>query len=47
MVKRIIELIPTLGLYPSLLTVAQGAETPESQEDAIGRTPPTIELRKR
>jgi hypothetical protein len=42
MVTRIIRLMLALGLFTSVATVAQGAEAPESQEGAIGQTPPRL-----
>ncbi len=42
MVTRIIQLIMALGLFTSVLTVSHGAEPPESQEGAIGQTPPRL-----
>jgi hypothetical protein len=42
MFTRIIELILALGLFTGVVTVAQGAEPPESEEGAIGRTPPRL-----
>jgi hypothetical protein len=44
---RITELILALGLFTIRPAVVQEAEMRESQEDAIGQTPPTTELHQR
>jgi hypothetical protein len=40
--RGIIELILAFGLLASVASLAQGADTPESQEGAIGGTPPRL-----
>jgi hypothetical protein len=40
--RPIIELILAFGLLASMASLSQGADTAESQEDAIGRTPPRL-----
>jgi hypothetical protein len=42
--KRIIVMILALGMITSVVPVAQAADTPESQQDAIGETPPRLSL---
>ncbi len=44
--RRIIELILVLGMLTSVVSIARGADGPESQQDAIGQTPPRLSLTK-
>jgi hypothetical protein len=44
--RRIIELILVLGMLTSVVSVAHGGDAPESQQDAIGQTPPRLSLTK-
>jgi hypothetical protein len=43
-IRRVIEFILVLGILSSVAAVAQGVDTPESQEGAIGHTPPRLSL---
>jgi hypothetical protein len=44
--RRIIELILALGMMTSFLSVAQGADAPDSDQDSIGQTPLRLSLTK-
>ena len=45
-VRSIIGLVLVFGMLTGVAAVASGAETPESKEDAIGRTPPRLSFTK-
>ena len=44
--RRIIELILALGMLISVVSVPRGADAQESQQDAIGHTPPRLSFTK-